>query len=210
MGYLLRTYCYICHMGTFKDFIKSKVFFKQLIKAIVLSVVAILILMQLLRLITRHGKSITVPNVIGMELNEAQQLMESNKLSIKVIDSSKYDPNFPQFAILDQSPKALKAVKAKRKIYVSINPSGYAKVSIPDIIQITKRNAISKLNAVGLQIDTISYIPALGKDMVYSIKFEGDSIAVGAQLARMSKIELVCGDGTRVKLEEEDLLEEEF
>jgi beta-lactam-binding protein with PASTA domain len=198
-------------MGTFKDFLKSKLFFKQLFRAVVIGVVAVLILLQLLRLITRHGKSITVPNLIGMELQQATDLMEDTKLTIKVMDSSKYDPNYPKYAILDQSPKAFKEVKAKRKIYVSINPSGYAAVSIPDIIQITKRNAISKLNAVGLQIDTITYIPALGKDMVYAIKFEGDSIAVGAQLPRMSKIELVCGDGTRTRVEDlEEELEEDF
>lgn len=196
-------------MGTFKDFLKSKIFFKQLFRALVIIVVAVLLLMQLLRLMTRHGKSITVPNLVGMELSEATELMTEQQLSIKVIDSSKYDPNYSKFAILDQSPKAFKAVKAKRKIYVSINPSGYASVSIPDIIQITKRNAISKLNAVGLQIDTITYIPALGKDMVYAIKFEGDSIAIGAQLPRMSKIELVCGDGTRTKIEDIEEFEEE-
>jgi beta-lactam-binding protein with PASTA domain len=195
-------------MGTFKDFLKSKTFFKQLLRALVISVVAVLLLMQLLRLITRHGKSISVPNLVGMELSEATDLMIEQQLSIKVIDSSKYDPSYPKFAILDQSPKAFKAVKAKRKIYVSINPSGYSSVSIPDIIQITKRNAISKLNAVGLQIDTITYIPALGKDMVYAIKFEGDSIAIGAQLPRMSKIELVCGDGSRTKVEDLEELEE--
>lgn len=197
-------------MGTFKDFLKSKVFFKQLFGALVISVVSVLLLMQLLRMITRHDKSITVPNLIGMELDEASDLIADQKLSMKVMDSSKYDPNYPKYAILDQSPKALKEVKAKRKIYVSINPSGYASVSIPDIIQITKRNAISKLNAVGLQIDTITYIPALGKDMVYGIKFKGDSIAVGAQLPRMSKIELICGDGTRIKVEDLDELEEDL
>lgn len=196
-------------MGTFKDFLKSKTFFKQLFRALVIIVVAVLLLMQLLRLMTRHGKSVTVPNLVGMELSEATELMTEQQLSIKVIDSSKYDPIYPKFAILDQSPKAFKAVKAKRKIYVSINPSGYASVSIPDIIQITKRNAISKLNAVGLQIDTITYIPALGKDMVYAIKFEGDSIAIGAQLPRMSKIELVCGDGTRTKIEDIEEFEKE-
>jgi len=195
-------------MGTFKDFLKSKTFFKQLLRAFVISVVAVLLLMQLLRLITRHGKSISVPNLVGMELSEATDLMIEQQLSIKVIDSSKYDPSYPKFAILDQSPKAFKAVKAKRKIYVSINPSGYSSVSIPDIIQITKRNAISKLNAVGLQIDTITYIPALGKDMVYAIKFEGDSIAIGAQLPRMSKIELDCGDVSRTKVEDLEELEE--
>ena len=195
-------------MGTFKDFIKSKIFFKQVIKALLFTVVALLIVIQALRLITRHGETINVPNLIGLELHEAQELLTLSKLQVMVNDSSKYDPNFPKYAILDQSPSAAKAVKANRKIYVSINPSGYAKVSIPEIIQITKRNAISKLNAVGLQIDTITYIPALGKDMVYAIKFKGDSIAVGAQLPRMSKIELICGDGTRIKRKEE--LEEEL
>ena len=83
-----------------------------------------------------------------------------------------------------------------RKIYVTVNPSGYKKVTIPEIIQVTQRNAASMLRAVGLDIDKVTYIDELGKDMVYHIKFQGRYINPGDKLPKTSRIELVCGNGT--------------
>lgn len=187
-------------MSQLISFLKSKVFLVQLVKAIALLVLVAFVFSQYLKWNTHHGESIQVPNLQGVELEQMIPLLKESNLRYTVIDSSKFDPNFPPFAVLDQSPKAGKMVKENRKIYLTLNPSGYNNVTIPDVIQITKRNAISKLQAVGLQLGEVSYINALGKDMVYEIKFHGKPIRVGDKLPKMSKIELVCGDGTRPQL----------
>ena len=87
-------------------------------------------------------------------------------------------------------------MKTNRKIYFTVNPSGYKKVTVPDIIQVTQRNAASMLRAVGLDVQRVSYIDELGMDMVYRMEHKGKHIKPGDKLPKTSKIELVCGNGT--------------
>jgi beta-lactam-binding protein with PASTA domain len=69
-------------------------------------------------------------------------------------------------------------------------------VTVPNIIQVTQRNATSMLRAVGLDVQRTTYIDQLGKDMVYYIKHKGKQIKPGDKLPKTSKIELVCGNGS--------------
>jgi beta-lactam-binding protein with PASTA domain len=117
-------------------------------------------------------------------------------LRYEVVDSANFDPQYPRFSVIEQNPPAGSKVKKNRKIYVTVNPSGYKKVTIPDIIQVTRRNATSMLRAVGLDVDKVTYIDELGKDMVYRIRFEGKYVKPGDRIPRTSQIELVCGNGT--------------
>jgi hypothetical protein len=52
------------------------------------------------------------------------------------------------------------------------------------------------LRAVGLDVDEVTYIDELGKDMVYRIRYQGKYIKPGDKLPRTSRVELVCGNGT--------------
>jgi beta-lactam-binding protein with PASTA domain len=112
-----------------------------------------------------------------------------------VVDSADFNPDYPRFSVIEQNPKAGNKVKENRKIYVTVNPSGYKKVTVPNIIQVTQRNAASMLKAVGLEVGRVSYIDELGKDMVYYIRHNGKTIKPGDRLPKTSKIELVCGNG---------------
>ena len=80
---------------------------------------------------------------------------------------------------------------------MTINPSGFRKLSVPDVIQITKRNAETKLTAVGFQLGEITYRNNIGKDMVLQIRYQGKAIKPGTILPKTSKIDLVLGNGKR-------------
>ena len=88
-------------------------------------------------------------------------------------------------------------MKDNRKIYFTVNPSGYKEVSVPDIdeAKVTLRNARSMLRAVGLDVQRVTYIDEIGKDMVYYLKYKGKRIKPGEKLPKTSKIELFCGNG---------------
>ena len=47
---------------------------------------------------------------------------------------------------------------------------------MPNVVQVTYRNAASSLRAVGLEVGNISYRNNIGKDMVLALRFEGDEI----------------------------------
>ncbi|MEM6894333.1 MAG: PASTA domain-containing protein [Bacteroidota bacterium] len=183
-------------MKHFLSFLRSKAFAIQLGLAVVAIILVGYLVLQWLKGTTNHGEFVEVPDFSKMSVMEMRKKVEDSGLRYQILDSSNYNPDYPRFSILEQNPTAGKKVKTNRKIYFTVNPSGYKKVTVPDIIQVTQRNAASMLRAVGLDVQRVSYIDELGKDMVYRMKFKGKHIKPGDKLPKTSKIELVCGNGT--------------
>jgi len=183
-------------MKNFFNFLKSKTFLIQLGLAAVAVLVLVFVALQWLKGTTNHGEFVEVPDFSKMSVMEMREAVEEAGLRYQVLDSSDFNPDYPRFSILDQNPPAGNKVKTNRKIYFTVNPSGYKKVTVPDIIQVTQRNASSMLKAVGLEVERVTYIDELGKDMVYNMKFKGKYIKPGDKLPKTSKVELICGNGT--------------
>ena len=173
-------------MKNFLNFLKSKTFLIQLGLAVVAILVLVFISLQWLKSTTNHGEFVEVPDFSKMSVSEMRKAVEDAGLRYQVLDSSEYNPDYPRFSILDQNPPAGNKVKSNRKIYFTVNPSGYKKVSVPDIIQVTQRNAASMLRAVGLDVERVTYIDELGKDMVYNMKFKGKYLKPGDKLPKTS------------------------
>lgn len=183
-------------MKNFFNFLKSKTFLIQLGLAAGAVLVLVFVALQWLKSTTNHGEFVEVPDFSKMSVMEMRKAVEEAGLRYQVLDSSNFNPEYPRFSILDQNPPAGNKVKSNRKIYFTVNPSGYKKVTVPDIIQVTQRNAASMLKAVGLDVERVTYIDELGKDMVYRMKYKGKYIKPGDKLPKTSKVELICGNGT--------------
>ncbi|MCL6268009.1 PASTA domain-containing protein [Flagellimonas myxillae] len=182
-------------MKHFLSFLKSKVFLIQLALALGVVVLLVFLTLQWLKSSTNHGEFVEVPDFSRMSVMEMRDAVKKAGLRSQVLDSSNYNPDYPRFSILEQNPAAGIKVKANRKIYFTVNPSGYKKVTVPDIIQVTQRNARTMLHAVGLEVQRVTYRDELGLDMVYGLKHKGKHIKPGDKLPKTSKIELICGNG---------------
>ncbi len=169
----------------------------QLGIAVALVVLLVFLSLQWLKSSTNHGTFVDVPDFSKMSVPDMRDAVSDAGLRYEVLDSANYNPDYPRFSIIDQNPAAGNRVKENRKVYFTVNPSGYKTVTVPKIEQVTKRNATSMLRAVGLDVQRTTYIDELGKDMVYYIKFRGKRIKPGDKLPKTSKIELVCGNGNR-------------
>ncbi|RAV30496.1 PASTA domain-containing protein [Sinomicrobium soli] len=176
-------------------FLASKTFLIQIAVAVALVIALVLLALQWLKITTNHGEFVTVPDLSKKTLNEVRQTLEEADLRFEVLDSANFNPSYPRYSVIEQEPMGGSTVKRNRKIYLTINPSGYREVSVPNIIQVTRRNAESMLRAVGLDVGRIEYIDEIGKDMVYYIEYQGKKIAPGDQYPKTTKIDLVCGDG---------------
>ncbi|GLB52100.1 hypothetical protein NBRC110019_11390 [Neptunitalea chrysea] len=151
--------------------------------------------MQWLDSTTNHGEFVVVPDLSKMSLRVAKEMTEKETLRIEVSDSAEYNPNVPRYAVISQEPKAGEHVKEHRKVYVRINPSGYRKVTLPQLKQLTKRNAQAMLKAIGLEIGEVEYVDDIGKDMVLGALHKGDTIYAGDKFQKTSVIDLICGNG---------------
>ena len=145
---------------------------------------------------TNHDQKIQVPNLHKMSLEEVDRKLKELNLDYIVIDSASYNPNYPKKSVIEQSPETGDFVKEKRKIYLTLNPSKYRDVTIPDLNGKTKRQAISQLKSKGLNVGTnYTFVNDIGKDVVRGLRYKGKIINSGDKLPLNSIIDLVLGDG---------------
>lgn len=177
-------------------FIFSKVFVTQLILALIVVAALITGLLFWLGSTTNHDQRIAVPDLSKMTLGLAGQELKDAQLNYVVIDSSNFNPNFPRFSVIEQTPAAGKFVKENRKIYLVLNPSGFREIEVPNIIGRTKRQAEPTLIAMGFKVGKITYKPYIAEDEVLEMRYNGQNIEPGTPLRKTETIDLVLGDGS--------------
>lgn len=178
------------------QFLKSKSFFIQIAIAIIGVLVFVFALKYWLGVTTNHTQKIQVPDLHKMSLTDVDSRLKELNLDFIVIDSASYNPDYPKKSVIEQSPEAGDFVKEKRKIYLTLNPSKYRDVTIPDLNGRTKRQASSQLRAKGLHIGTnYTYVYDIGKDVVRGLRFNGKPLNPGDKLPLNSIVDLVLGDG---------------
>ncbi len=178
-----------------RKFVTSKVFFKQVALAIIVIVVLCFFALRFLKFTTNHGDFVEVPELKGKNLELVQIELTDRQLNMVVQDSANYNPDYPKYSVIEQQPEAGSLVKEDRKIYLTLNPSGYRKVGLPSIISSTLRQARPTLEALGFEVGTITYIDDIAKDEVISMSYKGIPIEAGVLLEKTSKIDLVLGNG---------------
>lgn len=177
-------------------FLTSKTFFIQLILAIVVIVVGIFFMMNWLESTTNHNEHIEVPDLTKMTLDKVDAELETLHLQREILDSANYNPNYPKYSVIEQVPAAGKLVKENRKIYLTLNPSGYAKIEIPSyLLGKTRRQVAPTLRSLGFEIGEISYRPDIARDAVLEMRANGETINAGDKLMKTTKIDLILGDG---------------
>jgi len=178
-------------------FLTSKTFLKQIALAVVALIVVIFLILQWLKSTTNHGEFVVVPDLTGKSLKVANIELKDSDLAMEIQDSANYNPDYPKYSIIEQYPLAGAKVKENRKIYLILNPSGYRKVAVPDIVKRTFRQAKPTLEAVGFEVGKTTYVDDIGKDVVLGMKFEGKELKEGDFLPLTSKIDLILGNGNR-------------
>ena len=171
---------------------------KQAFIATVISATIVVIVFLFLNITTNHNNYISVPDLKGVLISDVEEILKENDLYFEVSDSTFFNPDFPKLSVLEQIPDPSSKVKKNRKIYLTINPSNYRNVAIPDIIQITKRSAIAALLSSDLELGEITLIDNIGKDMVIQIIFENKEVDPGFLVPKKSKIDLVLGNGIKL------------
>lgn len=181
------------------QFVKSKTFLKQLLFAGIGLIVFVFAVMKWLNYTTNHDQKIEVPSLEKMSLSAVENKLEDLDLNFVVIDSASYNPNFPPKSVIEQSPEAGNFVKEQRKIYITLNPSGYKDVEIPDLFGRTKRQATAQLLAIGFRISSKEiFVKDIAKDVVRGLKFNGKELKKGNKIPKNSIITLMLGDGEGV------------
>ncbi len=180
---------------TFLKFLFTKLFLKQLIIAFIAIIVLILVILWWLKLSTNHNQKIEVPNLAKMSLNDVEEKLDELDLRFEILDSANYNPDYPKYSVIEQIPNAGKFVKEDRKIYLTLNPSSYRKLKLPEVVGRTRRQAEPTLLAMGFKIGKITYRSYIAKDEVLELRHQGKKVEPGTKLQITTIIDLVLGDG---------------
>lgn len=178
------------------QFIKSKSFFIQIGIAIVSLLIFVFVLQWWLGVTTNHDQKIQVPNLHKMSLTDVERKLDELNLDFIVIDSASFNPDYPKKSVIEQNPATGDFVKENRKIYLTLNPSKYRDVEIPDLNGRTRRQATTHLRSIGFLVgDDITWVHDIGKDVVRGLKYKGNKIQPGSKLPKKTTINLILGDG---------------
>lgn len=177
------------------QYLKSKEFLRTIITIVVIILVLIFGLMKWLNYHTKHDEKIEVPNLDKLSLDETEKVLQKINLNFIVIDSASFNPKYPPKSVIEQNPIAGDFVKENRKIYLTLNPSGYRKITIPNVLDQTKRQVVIQLKSIGFRIGKERFIPDLGKDVVRGLEINNKEILPGNKLPKNTIIDLVLGDG---------------
>jgi beta-lactam-binding protein with PASTA domain len=175
-------------------FLTSKVFFKHLAIALVALGVLCFFILKWLDSTTNHNEFVIVPDLKGKSIETVEIELNDHDLTMQIQDSANFNPNYPKYSVIEQTPRAGSKVKEDRKIYLILNPSGYRKVAVPDVLKRTFRQAKPQLEALEFKIGTISYKDAIGEGVI-SMSYKGKPLKPGTLLPLTSKIDLVIGNG---------------
>ncbi len=167
----------------------------NIILAVVVGIVILVVLISYLRSYTEHGVEVEVADVRGLVEAEAAPLLSAQGLSLVVIDST-YSDKVPFGTIVDQDPKPDSHAKHGRSVYVTINATTKRQVTMPNLQDISYRQAETTLRGMGLEVDTIyDYEPSMYRDLVLDVKSNGESVPPGEKIPVGTKVRLVVGFG---------------
>lgn len=191
---------------TFFQFIFTKTFLKQLLMALVALLILAFLILWWLRISTNHNEKIEVPNLSKMSLDKVEDILDEMDLRYEILDSANYNPDFPKYSVIEQIPKPGKFVKEDRKLYLTLNPSGYRKIEVPDVLGRTRRQAEPTLLAMGFKIGKISYRPHIS-DNVLELRYNGERLDPGTPLQKTSTIDLIVGDESQNRIQTQDTIQ---
>lgn len=167
---------------------------KRLLLAIVIFVALVWVTIALIDVYTHHGESETVPDLRGLYVEEADLLLNNHGLYSVVIDSV-FVRDKKLGTIIEQIPAVNSTVKRNRPIYLIINSCQVRMIPVPDVNDVSFRQADAMLKSIGLNVSSVEYSPSEYKDLVIAIKYRGRNISSGMRVPEGSSLVLVVGSG---------------
>lgn len=182
-------------MKTLLALLKSKTLYISLAGLITAGIIiALLMDFVIMPNYTNYNEGVTVPDVTKLSLEEAENLLTTYGLRFEVHDRRAHSA-YPANYVIDQSPTAKELVKPNRKIYLTVNTESTPKVVVPDVVNLSYRNARLQLENHGLTVGSTSYESDRFRNTILR-----QSIAPEDTVARGTAVNLVVSDGLGTRM----------
>ena len=142
---------------------------------------------------TRHSARRTVPDFVGIRVDDAEHFASRRGLDI-VINDSLHVASYPGGVVLDQLPKGGVVVKPGRKVYVTINAYHQSMVKLPYVAGRSLRQAKNILETAGLTIERLEYVEDIATNYVLA-EFVGEE-----EVLEDSELQVEKGSGVVLRV----------
>lgn len=178
----------------FIGYIEERIWLRNIILASLILLFGTVLIMQMLKMVTRHNQNLSVPDFTGLTLHEAEASAVTRNLRLEVFDSV-FLADFERGTVVEQHPRAGFMVKKNRKIFLTMNAMSPERVSMPNLVDLTFIQARAKIESFGLKVGKITYEPDMGLNMVLAQRSNGKNLVPGDSVVKGIKIDLVLGKG---------------
>jgi beta-lactam-binding protein with PASTA domain len=180
-------------MGFFY-FLKKKKFYKHLFFAVFLTVILIWVSLKMLDVYTRHGDVYVVPDFKGKTVEQLKEEGFDEYFDFQVIDSV-YDKTLPKASVFMQNPEPGSKIKKGRRMYLTIVASVPEKATMPDLKNLSLRQALVTLEVNGLKAGNLEYVDYFARNAVIDQEINGEPVDPGTEIYKGTVVDLVVGKG---------------
>jgi eukaryotic-like serine/threonine-protein kinase len=140
-------------MSLFK-FIKSRYFWIHLGLMFGVGIILLWLSLKFLDLYTSHGQQIKVPDFKGLSIGDLEKFADDHDLRCIIIDSV-FDLSLKKGIVVMQDPAAGTKVKDNRMVYLTVVAQKPERTSMPELLDLTLRQATAMLESYGLKIGNL-------------------------------------------------------
>lgn len=190
----LQTHIFVLNAPALKKYLTKTLLYNILI-AIGLTIVLLMLVNWGLRVYTRHGQTLVVPDIHGLQFDAATDTLSRYGLDYEIMDSA-YMTDKPPLSIVEQSPKAGSSVKSGRTIYLTVNASSAPLADVPDLVgKSSFKYAKIQLEGMGFKVGEPVYKPDPHRDALIGMLVNGRPLKAGSKIPKGSTITLLVGEG---------------
>ena len=170
----------------------------------VVSILTVYITLKYLDFFTNHNQAVFVPDVTGLQVEDAIPFLEQKSLRYTVVDSI-YSKEVMPGAIVDLLPEAKSKVKKNRIIYMTINAKSEESVTLPDVTEKSFRLAYATLKSRRFKDVDWRYVAGEFRDLTIGVEYNGNLVESGTRIPISAKLTLIVSDGINKPLESDSI-----
>lgn len=174
----------------------KKIFGNWIVKNILAAIVFVAVVVGasafFLNRVTRHNEELTVPDLTSMSLSRAEFDASQAGLRVEVVDSV-YVRRLKRGYVYKQNPLPGSKVKNGRCISLVINSMTPKRVTMPNLVGYSMRQAKAELSSRGLVLGKLVYVKDIATNNVLRQFHDGREIEAGVEIESESTIDLIVG-----------------
>ncbi|MDL2245116.1 PASTA domain-containing protein [Parabacteroides sp. OttesenSCG-928-J18] len=167
---------------------------KNILGMIVVSGLILYGVLKWLDVYTQHNKAVIVPDVKGLSMDEAAIFIHNSGLRYNVIDSV-FSKDVSPGAIVEIKPATGSKVKEGRILFITINATTAQMADIPEVEDLSFRQAYALLKSRGFNSIETEYVPGRYKDLALGVESRGRVLRAGEKLPLTTPLVLKVSSG---------------